>query len=245
MTKTSGLGDGLLIDGVDLSGDTGGLGAIGSSRPTTNVTGIDKSAQERVHLTKNGRIEWQSWFNPAAAAAHAELSTLPLTDRIATYLRGRALGNPAASMVGKQINYDPSRNADGSLNIAVQAQSNGYGLEWGRQLTDGLEAFTGAANGDPVDFTAQTLFGLQAYLQVLAFSGTSVTVTIEDSADGSTGWAAVTGAAFPAANGVSAARIQTARDQTVRQHLRVALTGTFASATLSVAVTKNTHEVLL
>jgi hypothetical protein len=246
MSKTSGLGDGLLIDGVDLSGDTGGLGAIGSSRPTTGVTGIDKSAQERIHLTKNGRIEWQSWFNPAAAAAHAELSTLPLTDRIITYLRGRTLGNPAASMVGKQINYDPNRNADGSLNIAVQAQSNGYGLEWGRQLTAGFQTFGGAGNGSGVDFTdVSTDFGLQAYLQVTAISGGNLVVTLQDSSDGSSDWAAIgAGVAFPSTTVVGAARIQTGRTETIRRHLRAVLSGTFTSATILVAVTRNTSSVV-
>ena len=40
------------------------------------------------------------------------------------YTRGTTLGNPAACMVAKQINYDPTRAADGSLTIAVQAEAN-------------------------------------------------------------------------------------------------------------------------
>jgi hypothetical protein len=244
MGKQSGLGDGLVIDGIDISGDTGSLGSIGSSRPTTGVTGIDKEAQERIHLIKNGRIEWQAWFNPARA--HPELSSLPTSDRIVTYLRGRTLGNPAASMVGKQINYDPNRNTDGSLNAGVQAQSNGFGLEWGRQLTAGLQVFSGAGNGSAVDFTAvSTDFGLQAYLQVVALTGTQdLDVDITDSANGTDFAAIGAGVAFPNMTGVGSARIQTARDETIRRHLRIEVSGTFTTATILVAVTRNAHEVL-
>jgi hypothetical protein len=244
MSKQAGLGDGLVIDGIDISGDTGSLGSIGSSRPTTGVTGIDKFAQERIHLIRSGRIEWQSWFNPARA--HPELSSLPTSDRIVTYLRGRTLGNPAAGMVAKQINYDPNRNIDGSLNAGVQAQSNGYGLEWGKQLTAGL--LTVAAPGSQLgaDFGAQTLFGLQAYLQVLDVQGGDLDVHLEDSSTSSGSGFSVFSSAldFPTFNAPGASRIQSARDATVRRWVRVNYTGTFTSATLLVVVVKNTHEVL-
>lgn len=241
--KTSGLGDGLVVDGIDLSGDTGSLQAIGASRPTTPVTGIDKSAFERLHLLRDGRIDWSSWFNPDNA--HAELSTLPVTDRIITYLRGRTLGNPAASMVAKQLNYDPNRNTDGSLTASLQARANGFGLEWGRQLTAGLEVFSGAGDGDGVDFTTvSTAFGLQAYAHVLSLTGTNVIVTLQDSADGAAFAAIGAGVAFPSATAVSSARIQTDRDETIRRHLRIVVSGTFSSATVLVVVKRNLAETV-
>lgn len=243
MTKQSGLGDGLVVDGIDLSGDTGSLQAIGGSRPTTNVTGINKSGVERLHLIRDGRIDWSSWFNPDNA--HDELSPLPTTNRIITYLRGQALGNSAASLVAKQLNYDPNRNTDGSLTIGLQARANGFGLDWGRQITTGLQVFSGAGNGTGVDFAASTNFGLQAYLHVVAFTGTGVDVEITDSADDSTYASIGSGVSFPTAAGVVSARIQTDRDETIRRYLRAELTGTFSSATVLVAVTKNTHQVLL
>jgi hypothetical protein len=201
-------------------------------------------AQERLHLLRNGRIEWSAWWNPAGA--HLELSALPTTDRILTYLRGQALGNRSASMVGKQIGYDPTRAPDGSISgIAVQSQSNGFGLEWGTQLSDGFEVFTGASDGDAVDFTAvSTDFGLQAYAHVLAITGTQdVDIEITDSANGTDFATIGSGVAFPTFTGVGSARIQTDRDETIRRHLRVELTGTFTTATVLVSVTRNLHEV--
>lgn len=246
MAKQSGLGDGLIVDGIDLSGDTGSAQAIGSSRPTTGVTGIDKSARERLHLRRDGRIDWSSWFNPAAGAAHPELSSLPTTNRILAYLRGNTLAGPAASMVCKQLNYDANRNADGSLSFDLQARANGFGLEWGTQLTDGLEVFTGASNGTGVDFTdASTDFGLQAYAHVLAITGTQdVDIEITDSANGSDFATIGAGVAFPTFTGVGSARIQTDRDETIRRHLRVELTSTFTTATVLVVVKRNRLETL-
>ena len=246
MAKTSGLGQGLVVDGIDLSGDTGSAQAIGSSRPTTSVTGIDKSAFERLHLLRDGRLDWSSWFNPAVGAAHAELSTLPTADRIVTYLAGRTAGDWAASMVAKQLNYDPTRNTDGSLTIGLQARANRYGLEWGRELTAGLQVFTGAGNGTAVDFTAvSTAFGLQAYAQVLAITGTQdVDIAITDSANGTDFAAIGAGVAFPTFTGVGAARIQTSRTEVIRRHLRVEITSTFTTATILVAVKRNRIETL-
>lgn len=258
MAKSSGLGDGLIVDGVDLSGDTGGLQAIGKSRPTTGSTGIDKSAQERLHLRRDGRIDWSSHWNPANTgselSAHEELSTLPTTDRIVTYLRGRALGNSSASLVSKQLNYDPTRNADGSMAIALQARGDGFGLEWGQQLTAGIDTLAAAGNGNGLDYGATigtTAFGFQAYLQVVAFTGTDATVTIEHSDDdGSVDpYAAITGgSAFTQiTTGPLAERIQSdTRTTSVKQWLRYAVTttGGFSDLQFTVMVIKNTHEVL-
>jgi hypothetical protein len=175
------------------------------------------------------------------------LSTLPTTDQILTYCRGAALGSPAASLVGKQINYDPTRAADGSLTIAVQALANGYGIEWGRLLTAGIRTDTSATNGSSVDFgTGSTAFGLQAYLHVFAVTGTSITVKLQESSDDGAGdaWADVTGGAFTAATGVTSQRIETARGQTVERYLRVVTTGTFSNAQFAVAVTRNDVSVV-
>jgi hypothetical protein len=243
MAKKSGLGQQFYLDGVDLSGDTGSASAISAPRQVQVSTGIQKSAIERLHLLRDGTFDWSSYFNPSGA--HAELSTLPTGDRIANWLTGTVLGDPAFGIVCKQLSYDPTRAADGSMTIAVQGRANGFGLEWGDTLTAGAENFTGAANGDGVDFAASTNFGLQAYLQVLGLTGTDVTVTLQDSSDGSSDWAAIgAGVAFAAASAVGAQRIQTDRDETIRRHLRIVVSGTFSSATLAVVVVKNTVETL-
>ncbi|GAA2209319.1 hypothetical protein GCM10009850_047770 [Nonomuraea monospora] len=239
--KQSGLGDRLLVAGFDLSGDINSLGRIGGGHTPIEVTGIDKSAMERIGGLRDGAIEFTAYFNPSTDRAHERFSALPTSDQIVTYLRGTTLGNAAACMVAKQINYDGSRGDAGEFTFDVQALANGYGLEWGTQLTAGVRTDTTATDGNSIDFGAATSFGLQAYLHVTAFTGTSVTVKLQESSDDgdADSWADVTGGGFTTATAVTSQRITTAQDQTVEQYLRVVTTGTFSTASFVVVVVKN------
>jgi len=249
MAKQSGLGDGLLVDGYDLSGDIGSLSRIGGGLAgTQDVTGINKSAVERLGLLRDGSLEYSAFFNDAASAAHPVLSTLPTADRILTYQRGTAAGSPAACLIGKQINYDPTRAADGSLTIAVSAQANGFGIEWGVQV--GAATHTEADETALIDLGGATSFGLQAYLHVTAFSGTDVTLTLQGSEDddGDPDTPAnITGGAFAEiTTAPQAQRIQTGCTQAIEQYLRVASTTSagFTSVSFVVVVVPNATSVV-
>lgn len=245
MAKTSGLGDNYYLSGYDLSGDINSLGRIGGGNAPIGVTGIDKSAYERIGGRRDGGMEFVAYFNDAAGQAHPRLSTLPTTDVISTYCRGTTIGNPAASLVAKQINYDGTRNQDGSFTFACQMLSNGYGLEWGKQLTAGKRTDTGATNGAGVDFgTGSTSFGLQAWLHVFSFTGTDATVKIQESSDNGSGdaFADVTGGGFTQiTSGPTSQRIATATNLTVERYLRVVTvtTGGFSSLVFAVSVCRN------
>lgn len=249
MAKTSGLGDNCLVDGYDLSGDIGSLSRIGGGPAALEVTGINKSAIERVGGIRDGAIDFSSWFNPSAAQEHPVLSALPTANRIVTYLRGTTLGNGAASCVAKQINYDGSRGTDGSFTLAVGAQANGYGVEWGDQLTAGLRTDTAATDGTGVDGLAASAFGLQAYLHVTAFTGTDVTIKLQESSDNGAGdaFADVVGGGFTQVTSAPGAqRIATAATLAVERYLRVVTTtvGGVTSVTFSVMVVRNLTAVV-
>lgn len=240
MSKTSGLGDNMYVAGVDISGDVGSISQIGGGPAVTEMPGIDVYAQERYGLARSGRVQWASWFNPTRA--HPVLSALPREDALVTYCRGTTLGAPAACCVARQLGYDATRGADGSLSFALDAQSDGYGLEWGAQLTAGLRTDTTDTNGASVDFGVAGVFGAQFYLQVTDLVGTDVTVSVEQSSDDGVGdaFAAVTGGTFTAVTAAPAwERLQTARDQAVERYLRVATSGAFTSATISVVAVVN------
>lgn len=229
--KTSGLGDFFFVDGFDLSGDTQQLGRVGGGPAVVDQTDITQSAHARVGTLLGGEINWTSYFDKGVGQAHSALSGITTADRIVTYAhQPGALGSAAASHVCKQIGYDPNRGNDASLTVGIASQSTGVPLEWGQALTAGIRTDTTATNGTSLDFGAvSTLFGLQAYLHVLAVTGTSVTVKLQDSADNTT-FADITGAAFTAATGSGAQRLQTGRTATVRRYVRLATTGTFTNA---------------
>jgi hypothetical protein len=243
VAKQSGLGDGLYIAGYNASGDIQQLGRIGGGPALLNMTGIDKSAYERKGGLRDGAFEMTTFFNSdtVTPATHEKLSALPRTDVLMTYCRGTVLGDPAASIVAKQANYDPQRGDDGMITFSVSAQANGYGTEWGRQLTAGVRTDTVATNGTGIDTTASASFGGQAYLQVFAFTGTDATVKIQDSADNAT-FADVAGFAFTQiTTAPTTERIALGNTATIRRYVRAVTVTTagFSSLSFSVNVIKN------
>lgn len=237
--KQSGLGDQLFIGGRDIGGDVNSISSLSTPRETLPSTGITVSAQERMFGKRDGMAEFTTYFNDATDQEHEALKGLPRTDVHLMYLRGTTLGNQSVGMIARQIGYDPTRGDDGSLLFNVSAQGNAYGLDWCKQLTAGKRTDTTATNGASIDTTASASFGFQAYLQVFSVTGTSVTVTLEDSAD-NVSFAAITNGAFTAATGRTAERIQSSSATgTVRRYIRAVTSGTFTNAVFAVSINKN------
>lgn len=252
MAKSSGMGHRLLIDGYDPSADISAVNSLSTPMTTQNTTGIDKSAMERIGLLHDGQMEIGHYWNPSNAgtadAIHQVLRGLPYTDRVLTYVTGSPLGSHAASLVSKQVNYDWTRGTDGSMTGTTSAQANGYGLAWGVTLTTGTgskQTQGAAGNGTGLDLGSTPVsysFGWSAFLHVTAFTGTSITIKIQDSADNAT-FADLAGATFTAvtAAGQVGQRIGTASGSTatVRRYVRFVSTGTFSNATFLVNFIRN------
>ena len=246
MSKQSGLGDNAFVHGYDLSGDVASLSRIAGGMGLGDLTGINSSAHERVGLLRTGEISFTSWFNAAALQEHVALSALPTTNIVASYLRGTTLGNPAACMTAKQVNYDPTRNADGSIQFAVQALSSHsiVGLEWCEQLTAGKATHASAANGSSVTYSGtSTAFGASAYWHVFSLGSGTVDGEIQDSAN-DTDFVAVTGLAFTALTARGAERVATATGATIRKYVRFASSDTFTDAVLWAAFIRHITSTL-
>jgi hypothetical protein len=242
VAKQSGLGDQLFVGGFDIGADVSAIGSLSTPRGTLPSTGITVSAQERLFGKRDGQVEFTTYFNKASGQEHLALRGLPRTDAHLMYLRGTALGGESVGLVGKQVNYDAARGDDGSFTFGVSAVANAYGLDWCSQLTAGKRTDTTATNGSSIDTLASASFGFQAYLQVFSVTGTSVTVTLEDSAD-NVSFAAITSGAFTAVTSAAAPtaqRIQSSSDTgTVRRYVRAVTTGTFSNAVFAVSICKN------
>ncbi len=248
MAKESGLGANFYMDQYDLSNDTNAFGNISKALNPIDMTGIDKFAPERKAGQLTGAIDLTTFFNPTNA--HAAYSPLPRADRQLSYFTKTTLGAPAASMIGKQVGYDPNREADGKLTAEVQAESNAYWLDWGLALTAGKRTDTAAANGTGVDFSIQGMpasFGLQAYLHVFAFTGTSATIKLQSSSDNGAGdaFADVTGGSFTLVTAATKERIQTSRTLAIERYLRVVTTGTFSNLVFAVNVATNVTDMTI
>jgi hypothetical protein len=240
MAKQSGLGGRFYLAGNDLSGDIQSA-SISGGPAVLDVTDITQSAHARLGGLRDGKISVVSFWDPTLA--HPVLSALPTSDVIATYCAGAAVGQPAASVNALQLNYDGTRGTDGSFTFAVDAEADGFGLEWGQLLTAGMRTdttATAASSANSLDTLASAAFGGQAYLHVAAITGTSVTCSIWDSADNSS-FSAVSSFAFTAVSSAPAAqRIAVINTATIRRYVAVATAGTFTNAQFSVVLVKNT-----
>lgn len=250
MTKRTGLGDALYVNGYDLSGGIQALGQIGGGPAALDFTTIRQLAMDRLGGIRDGRIETTSFVDAAADSAHDVFSAMTVSDEIITYCFGEGLGEIAACLTAKQANYDGSRDTAGNLVFNTSAQATGgTGLEWVKQNTALARTDTAATNGASLDYAAGTNFGLQAYLQVVSFTGTDATVKIQQSSDNGVGdaWADVTGGGFAVVSSApQAQRIQTTRALAIERYLRVVTTTSagFTSMKFLVAIRKNRSEVL-
>tara|TARA_X000000368_G_scaffold373939_1_gene325280 strand:- start:648 stop:1058 length:411 start_codon:yes stop_codon:yes gene_type:complete len=133
MAKVSGLGDYLAVDNssgtpVDISNDVTSA-TFSNGQDLAVITGIDKSAQERLATLADGSVSINGVFN--SASSHTVFSALG-TARTVTYcVGGNSGGNPKLTFEGLIENYDLERGTDGTLNWSASVQlSNGTALAW-------------------------------------------------------------------------------------------------------------------
>lgn len=239
MAKGTGLAQNFYAGGYDLSGDVGAISVAGSPRATYDVTGLNKSAHERLLGHGDGKLGFNTYFNDSALQAHAALKGLPATDAQIVWAFAATIGAVAAGLVAKQINYDWSRPIDGSLVGTIEAIADGVPLEWGELLTAGKRTDTAATNGASLDNAALSSDGLAAYLQVFAVNAVDVTIKVQDSADDAA-WADII--TFTAPTGVTFER--KTLTGTIRRYLRVITetTGGITSVSFAVMVRRGTAE---
>jgi hypothetical protein len=238
MSKQNALGANFYIGGNNIGGDVGSV-AISGGPALLDVTDITQSAVSRLGGLRDGKMDLSVYFDPATA--HPVLSALPTADTIATFMvPALAVGSPAACMNAKQVNYDPTRGTDGSFIFTVNTVSNGFGLEWGVALTAGLRTDTTATTGAFYDQGASGSNGCQAYLQLTAFSGTSVDVTVTHAT--TSGGSYSTLVDFGAQTAPGSFRVTAAG--TVNEFLKVVTAGTFSSATFAVVFMLNKTSVV-
>lgn len=249
MTKQSGLGAAFWIDGRDLSGDIASLSRMNNSRNLLEMTAIDVEAMERSHGQRDGGLELDSYYNVAAGAQFASIGDTPAAgQRIATYAHRKAtIGTPVFCLVCRQAESAGNRGNDGSFTWTHSMESDAWGIDWAKLLTAGKRTDTTATNGTAVDFGAASTFGLQAYLQVFAFTGTSVTIKLQmDTASNFPSSTDVTGGGFTLVTSApQAQRLQTSRTFATEQFLRVSTSGTFTSVQFAVAVRVNAVSNIL
>ena len=119
MAKQSGLGDKLQIDDSggtlrDISADCTNYG-IGNSQNLQDITGLNKSAIERLILLADGEFTVNGIFNPTANLSHDVFKTRTGTRTVTLDIGGGTTGNPRLTMEMLVESYALTRGADGAL----------------------------------------------------------------------------------------------------------------------------------
>ncbi len=239
MAKQSGLGDQLFVAGYDIGGDINSISNLSTPRETLPSTGITVSAMERMFGKRDGLAEFTSYWNDADDQVFEALKSLPRTDVHVMYCRGEGIGSEAFCIVGKQIDYNPTRGDDGSLLSSTSIPAAAYGADWSEQLTAGKDTHASGASTTGLDTTASLAFGWQAHLQVFSLGSGTAEITIEDSAN-NTDWLTLSGGEFTDVTARTTQRLaSSSATATVRRYLRVTTSGTFTDLVFAVAINKN------
>lgn len=194
-----------------------------------------------ITLTYTVAPTW-AWFS--LGTEHSALATLPSADVICSYFQGvtfsvSSIGQPAASMVAKQTNYDPTRDNSGNLSLKVSMQANSFGLEWGVQLTSGMRTDNGPVVGPAIDLGLPTTsaFGAQAYLHLIELVGTNIDVTITHAT--TSGGAYTTLIDFGSQTLLGGYRQSVTNVTNVNEFIKVVTAGTFTQAVFAVNLVRN------
>ena len=241
--KSSGLGAALWVGGYDVGASTNSLSRINGGNTPIVMTDITQEAMAREGGQRSGGMDIVSYWNPDAGGSHDAYSPLPRTDTVATYVAYTpAIGVPCASCIGKQLNYDGNRTQDGAFLLSTTVESNGYGTQWGFLATAGMRtdsAATAAAAVTAFDQGSASpgAYGLVMYVHLKEFTGTSVTIKLQESSDnGADAYADVVGATTGALSSApQAVRVATGSID-VERYLKVVTTGTFSNAVFGVQV---------
>ncbi len=129
MAKQSGLGDYFACDNSsgslkDISNDVTNLG-VNVGQNLLDITGLDKSAMERLIALGDGSFTLTGVFNATANMSHAVFSVRTGTRTVDYKIGGNTASNPYLTMECLVDSYNLSRGADGSLTwtAGLQLQS--------------------------------------------------------------------------------------------------------------------------
>lgn len=229
MAKSAGLAQKFFIGTNDISGDVSAISSWSTPVQTLDVTGIDKSAVERLQGLVSGSLAFNTFFNDATGAQHLALR-VPSTGTPLTWALGQTVGDVAGMLQAQGVSYDPTRATDGMLSFDIAMNTYDSLPVWGVMLTPGLKTDTSAANGATLDQGAQTTAGAEAILHVTSFTGSNFTATVQDSANGSD-WGTLK--AFTQVTAVGTERVTVSG--TVERYVRVISTGTFNPVSFAVS----------
>lgn len=232
MAFAHGKGASVLVDEFDLSAFLSSYDGAATA-DTAEVTCFGNASKAYVAGLKDATISLSGFFDGSTGAVDEVLQAALGGSALISLCPAGAgtIGNRCSLADCISTSYSVSAPVGDAVTVSAEAQVSG-GMLPGVVLAS-LVARTATGNTSAVDNGASTPGGAKAFLHVTAFSGTNVTVKVQESADNST-WADLI--AFTQATGVTSQSATGAG--TVDRYLRVNITGTFTSVTFAVTVAR-------
>ncbi len=220
-------------------GDTNISEWISSTQITVSNALADVSAyadEDRNYLGGiiSGSVALSGMYDGAADAIDTELTNALKTQTLFSAAYGQALSDRWVGMQSQATDYTVS-NPVGDVVAISYAASADDGVSRGTVLHPIANVESSAGEETKVDHTQASALGAVGFLHVTAFTGTNITIKIEDGA--TSGGAFSDLIAFTQVTGITAERKEVAAAaDTPNVWLKVSWTGTFSSCTFIVGM---------
>lgn len=237
----------LYFGGYDLSGDSRTFSSLVNTFEAVDVTGLSDDCENFLSdkRRKVGIKGYQALLNDTAGKSFAILSNGNVPQALVTSV---FIGGGAAPAAGDMAYLLPAVQLADTTEFSqmIGALSTDFELD-AAQMSSLIDTPIGmvllpktdltiTANGSAVNGVAQSTAGGHANLHVFTSSGGTWAFTIEDSADGSSGWATI--ATFTA-NGSAVTAENKTISGTIKQYTRLVFTRTSGTCTVACAFARN------
>lgn len=232
MAFSHGKGASVLVDEYDLSAFLNTFDGAATA-DTAEVTTFGSSSKAYVAGTKDATISLGGFFDGTANAVDEVLQAALGGSALITLAPAgvATIGNRVSLADCITTSYGVGATVGDAVTVSAEAQVTG-GLLPGVLLAS-LVARTATGQTAAVDNGASTAAGAKAFLHVTAFTGTNVTIKVQESPDNST-WADLI--TFSTATGATSE--SGTASGTIDRYLRVDISGTFTSVTFAVALAR-------
>lgn len=201
-------------------------------------TVFGKTFRCRQPTMRDGKLSLEGFFDGVAdAAPDYLLSAIGGENKVWNVMPdGDTFGSVGYGMLANVSKVGTNQVTDDLVKLTADAESN-CGIELVTSLR-ALAAATGTGNGATHNNSAATTYGASAYLQVMDFQGTDITISIRHSTDN-----------FASDNTELLAFAQVTSDNqaerdeatgTVKQYSRILIAGTFTTVTFAVFLHRKT-----
>lgn len=198
--------------------------ALAIAVETGDTTTFGSTWRTAIPGLAGGTYDFEGFYDPAEVDIQADFAAQ--TETVLTVCpSGSAVGDKARLVPALTTAYGQSSATDDPVAISWGVTMAGA-FARGTVIHNGED--TNTTTGSSIDQSASTSTGWTGHLHVTLVDGGSWVITIEDSSNGSSGWAAI--ATFAAKTAVGSERLRSAAaTTTVKRYIRVVATRTGGS----------------